>query len=207
MGVGATTRREFSECRDESRGDPEREGRSGHLRRLRSGRGMAEEALDHSGARTLDVRRRPERVCRESRPRLRRAARRAAGHPAADDPQTVGPRTQHRVPDRPAAVAGCDHRQPSEQRRQRAAGRGRDGGVGQGQQDGRRRPMGALRAGVRRPGQPAARDGELDAVGRQPAAAALHRHQPLRCGEERVADRRPQARDLQVLARRQDQAA
>ena len=64
----------------------------------------------------------------------------------------------------------------------------------QGQQDGRRRPMGALRAGVRRPGQPAARDGELDAVGCQPAAAALHRHQPLRCGEERLADRRPQAR-------------
>ena len=121
--------------------------------------------------------------------------------------QAVGPRSEHRVPDRPAAVARCDHRQPSGQRRQRAAGRGRHGGVGEDQQDGRRRPLGALRPGVRRPGQPAARDGQLDAVGREPAAAALHRHQPLRCGQERVARRRSQARDLQVLARRQDQAA
>ena len=74
------------------------------------------------------------------------------------------------------------------------------------QQDGRRRAVGALRAGVRRPGQPAAGDGQLDAMGREPAAAALHRHQPVRCGQERVAHRRPQARDLQVHARRQDEA-
>ena len=75
------------------------------------------------------------------------------------------------------------------------------------QQDGRRRALGALRPRVRRPGQPAAGDGQLDAVGREPAAPALHRDQPVRRGQKRLAHRRPQARHLQVHARRQDEAA
>ena len=113
-----------------NRGGAERERRSGHLRRAtKSSRAGRRSSRPFPGT-GLDVRRRPERVCREPRPRLRRAARRAAGDPASDDQEAVGPRPEHRVPDRPAAVAGCDHRQPSGQRRQRAAGRGRHGGVG-----------------------------------------------------------------------------
>ena len=55
-------------------------------------------------------------------------------------------------------------------------------------------------SGLRRAGQPGR---VVDAVGRDDAAAALRRHQPVRPAEARLDPRRPQARHLQDDERRQ----
>ena len=64
---------------DERGGRPEREGRPGHLRRLRRRRGWPKPLSSLPGPRELDVGRGAVRVRREPEPRVRAAARRAAG--------------------------------------------------------------------------------------------------------------------------------
>ena len=73
---------------------------------------LAEADQPAARPRELDVGRRRMRVRGDAEPGVHPPARPAAEHPAAEGDQAAAARPEHRVPDRAAAVARCDVRQP-----------------------------------------------------------------------------------------------
>src|SRR5262245_44559338 len=82
---------------------PRAQGRARYVRSLRGRRGLAEAALAAPGPRWLDLRRGPERVRANARPRVRAATRRVAIARAARDAAAARRRPEPRIPRVPLA--------------------------------------------------------------------------------------------------------
>ena len=167
---------------DQGRGGAEREGRPGHLRRLRGGRRLAEEARRPFRA-TRPGRSAPgQSVFAESPDRVyvvQRGELPEIPRPMTKKLSDLGPSIAFpigRLPWRDATTAS-------------PPGNGGSGQLAEGgmeawartQQDGRRRPLGALHPGVRRPGQPAAETAnwmQWDASLQRPHFVAISPYDP-----------------------------